>query len=500
MKTSSILSISSLVVVFQVACAADSDSLPLSVIQLVPSDFGTMTPERVIKECSDAIIRMTGCESRKTADLYLRRAKAYFELGQYQSAGNDLDHFLKLRPSDPEGRCRRVGVLFQVGKPREGMAEIHSIIKDHPHYAPAYAILAAAYGQQKDYKMSIKFNTAAIRIDDSFELSYYNRAIAYFYLKEYNKALDDINKSIELIPFRSSQRPECPYILRGDLLRKLGRSPQAIVNYVIARRLNPRSHSAFIGLWEAYHTLGKNSLCCVIAEDFTSTCPKQSIGYDFLARSFVEIGRFEDALRVGKQALELDKKDTDTMFLLAKLCVASANYKDALNYLNLILRLDEMHLEASLLRIVILSGAHDSQYRDGLKATKSAFALCARTENKDARCLLGLARAKAECGNFESAIEMTQRAIDLLPREAAARKSYEMELELYKERKPFRFPMLSPKEGQKVSPEKQGVGRTSRPIHSPKDLSCALFLTNHRVNHRELLDVCSCYADQYRKK
>jgi tetratricopeptide (TPR) repeat protein len=55
------------------------------------------------------------------------RGDAYFKLGKYELALDDLERSLKCEPRSARARLLRARVLIQVGRPEEAKAELHRI-------------------------------------------------------------------------------------------------------------------------------------------------------------------------------------------------------------------------------------------------------------------------------------------------------------------------------------------------------------------------------------
>jgi Flp pilus assembly protein TadD len=91
--------------------------------------------------------------------------------------------------------------------------------------------------------------------------------------------------------------------------------------------------------------------------------------------------------------------------------------------------------------------------RDGKRAVELAATACELTEWKMDIPIDTLAAACAESGDFEEAVKRQQQAIDLLDKEAD-KTSYEIRLNQYKNRQPYR---QTPESG---FPEKKNLGDT----------------------------------------
>jgi cytochrome c-type biogenesis protein CcmH/NrfG len=189
----------------------------------------------------------------------------------------------------------------------------------------------------------------------------------------------------------------------------------------------------------------KHFLCCLVAEEFVRKSPTNPMAFRLLAESLANTSRVSDALMMGKKALALDKNDTESMDLLAKLSIGAYKYKDGLEYIESLLKIKPGDQKTVQLKVSVLAGGHDARWRDGPQALKLATALCSGRDNDDSN-LIALARAQAECGDFASAVQTATKAIRLTPANSKIRKFYEIELQLYTKNKPFRWPRLPPED------------------------------------------------------
>ncbi len=108
---------------------------------------------------------------QKTPDnprLYLERGNDYYELQDYDSAIKDYLKADELRPNNPQ----------------------------------IYHYLGDCYYQKKETEKAIEYLTKTTEFSDYDKLDcvYEHRAIIYFEMQDYQKALPDINKAIEIKP------------------------------------------------------------------------------------------------------------------------------------------------------------------------------------------------------------------------------------------------------------------------------------------------------------
>ena len=73
-------------------------------------------------------------------------------------------------------------------------------VRKSPHKARAYNNRGVAFAHKKkdDFTQAISDFSKAIELDPSFAGAYYDRAVSYYQLKEYNKAWADVHRAEEL--------------------------------------------------------------------------------------------------------------------------------------------------------------------------------------------------------------------------------------------------------------------------------------------------------------
>lgn len=100
------------------------------------------------------------------ADYLIKRGLCKVKLEQYNSALTDYEKANELNPADKN-------ILVNISQ---------------------------VYILEGDYKRAISFATKSIDKFPDYDLSYYNRGLAWSYLGEYQKGLDDFTKAIEINP------------------------------------------------------------------------------------------------------------------------------------------------------------------------------------------------------------------------------------------------------------------------------------------------------------
>ena len=86
----------------------------------------------------------------------------------------------------------------------------------------------------------------------------------------------------------------------------------------------------------------------------------------------------------------------------------------------------------------------ERQLRDGARAVAAATKACELTGWKNAECLDTLAAASAEAGDFRSAQQWEQRALEITHPRTNAYRQFSQRLILYRNNQPYRLAASSP--------------------------------------------------------
>jgi Tfp pilus assembly protein PilF len=82
----------------------------------------------------------------------------------------------------------------------EAIKHYRKILEDDPDYIPCYERLAAIYLGKNNYKLAKESLEKAVRLSPQGATFHYNLGIVLFKEKNYRKAIDQFNKTIEIDP------------------------------------------------------------------------------------------------------------------------------------------------------------------------------------------------------------------------------------------------------------------------------------------------------------
>jgi tetratricopeptide (TPR) repeat protein len=218
-------------------------------------------------------------------------AQAHYLFGQHAEKKGDLEtalrHFQSLCESS---RYRRFGysgtarVLSALGKPQEAIDSLRQGIALDEHPAPLYRQLASLYGKLRRVNEQVAALETATRLDPAqADADYRNLGVFSFESGQYDQAERYLEKAVEMRPDNSRYHYALgqTYLMRAQIGDRLSR---AIFHLEAAGRLAPGSGFA----------------------------------HDLLSAAYVKAGRWGDAVRDLRTAINNDSQNEVLYFRLAQ--------------------------------------------------------------------------------------------------------------------------------------------------------------------------------------
>jgi tetratricopeptide (TPR) repeat protein len=186
--------------------------------------------------------------------------------------------------------------------------------------------------------------------------------------------------------------------------------------------------------------LGKFEEAYEVCQQALRIDSKLSQGHRTLGEISTKLGSISEAIRFYQEALTLDPTDVQVHASLALLLQQQSRPEDAVQILNQGLRLAPDHLDMANNLAWLLATSPIDDLRDGAESLRLAQRVCIVTGEQDANFLDTLAAAWAEVGNFNEAVKVIERAVELARTAGNEELAIVLSkrLRLYKSQQPFR--------------------------------------------------------------
>jgi serine/threonine protein kinase len=190
----------------------------------------------------------------------------------------------------------------KAGRYREAIAAYDYAISLDPNYATAYYNRGLACYYLKEYQKAIADHDHALELlDPNDAVAYNNRGLAYSAFKEYQKALADYTRAIELDP-----NDAAAYNNRGTAYKNLKEYQKAIADFDRAIQLNPNNANAYHNRGNTYRELKEYQRALVDYTRAIELNPWDANAYNNRGWNYYELKAYQSAIADFDSAIALD--------------------------------------------------------------------------------------------------------------------------------------------------------------------------------------------------
>jgi tetratricopeptide (TPR) repeat protein len=186
---------------------------------------------------------------------YNSRGTAYYILGNYRQAIEDLNRAIEIKPDFADAYYNRGLAYNDLHNYKQAIEDYSRAIEIKPAYTGAYNDRGVAYNELGNYRQAIEDLNRAIEIKPDFAEAYYNRGNAYNGLGNYRQAIEDFSRAITIKPGYADA-----YNNKGAAYIGLGNYRQAIEDFSRAIEIKPDFSGAYNNRGIAYVKFGNNNL------------------------------------------------------------------------------------------------------------------------------------------------------------------------------------------------------------------------------------------------
>ena len=268
-------------------------------------------------------------------------------------------------------------------------------------------------------------------------MAYNNLGIALVERGEVDEAISQYDKSLQLHP----DYAQAHYNLGNALLQK-GKVAEAIAQCEEALRLQPNDADAHVALGNALLTGQNVDEAIAHYSKALELHPDDSTAYYNLGNAMLAKGEVAKAAAHYQKALELQPNVAEAHIQLGNIFLQNKDERRAIEHYEAALKVSPSSPIAQIDLAWALASASDRSLRNGARAIELAEAANRSFRGEDAITLHATAAAYAENGQFNKAMEIAQRALQLAVRQnnQALAEELSREIRLYEAGSPYREP------------------------------------------------------------
>ena len=343
------------------------------------------------------------------------RAGLYADQGQYDKALADLDRAVQLKPDHPGTHLLRAVVLVELKRYDEAIASLDKAHQLQPNSPVPLIQKARIYGLEENFKAALHELNLAHELAPANPTVLLLRATVYQELGQGDKALEDVDAVLARNPDHADARRLRALVLAGE-----GKFDAAIAEMEQLQKSQATDPMDRLRLAMFYAAGEKPQKAVDLYTKVLEQQPDNAFALRGRADALLSMGKHAQAIADYEKFLKLNPDDPGVLNNLSW----------------------------------VLSTSPFDQLRDGKRALELALKACELTEYKKAHILSTLAAAYAELGQFDTAIQWSQKALEVASGREKA--SLEKELATYKQGKPFRELLSAPEPEQEKPAEEEG--------------------------------------------
>ncbi|MBH0331723.1 hypothetical protein ABH14_18455 [Brevibacillus brevis] len=131
-------------------------------------------------------------------EVYFNRATAFNRLGDVEKAMADYDYLLDIEPENLDGLLNRATLLYQMEKFEMARKDAEFGLEIEPDHARLLCTLGLIEMSDGNNDQALKTFTAALNKDREMMAAWTNRAVLYYEMGEYDRAIADLTEAIAL--------------------------------------------------------------------------------------------------------------------------------------------------------------------------------------------------------------------------------------------------------------------------------------------------------------
>jgi len=184
----------------------------------------------------------------------------------------------------------------------EGIQAMNDVAQAYPHDKRLNFLIGYWLYKLDEYERSKTFTLQALEDDPSYATAYNQLGYLYSRVREYDKAIEAMEKYVKLLP--NEPNPHDSY---GEMLRLSGRFDDALEQYHIALKIDPTFYISQKELGETYAVMGQEERARAEYARAVQEAPGNGIKAEYLQKSamtYLRDQKYDEADKAYRQAAE----------------------------------------------------------------------------------------------------------------------------------------------------------------------------------------------------
>ena len=253
-------------------------------------------------------------EKQPFATVFLHRGIAHLQLDELDDAKADFEEAIRRGTKDGAVYINLGNVLQRRGLAQEALVNYSKGIELTPDMALPYIERSSVLMEMKQYLEAAADLEKAIALDPTSPEAYNNRGVLHRLQGRYEDSIKDYSKAIELFAKYAGA-----YANRGFALRQLGRYAESLADFEKALAYDPVSveiaNDAAWLLATCPEEKVRNPVRAIeLADRACKSTNRENGSYlDTLAAAYAAAGKYDEAVKIGVEALERLKTDNQAL-------------------------------------------------------------------------------------------------------------------------------------------------------------------------------------------
>ncbi|MDR0336232.1 MAG: tetratricopeptide repeat protein [Planctomycetaceae bacterium] len=355
---------------------------------------------------------------------------------EYDEALKILDTKEKKGKNDEITLKQRIPLLVEMGKIPDAIALLDELRKKHPEEPRILFLRAEFHWQLKDYEKALKDVEAGIRLFPNHPMFLLQKIKILVAKENYDDALKIIDDFIKENP----DNIDFP-LTKLQIFVEKKQFDNAITLIDELHAKDPENERWALLKVQVLNDAKKYDEALTILEELHQKKPDQENIALLMISTFSSQKKNRKALEILTPLLKKEPENIMLLRIQSQILIALNRHSEAVKVLETVVQVDAED-EVSINNLSwILSTSPIESIRNGKRALELAEKASQLTDYKKAYILSTLAAAHAELGNFDKAIEWSQKSIEYAKDDENVNERIEelqKELESYKQKKPFR--------------------------------------------------------------